>query len=314
MLPGLTDLDGNVDSVGRSVVFSTGASLATERLRGVVFDWLAERAAPRAFVEAIALPDSVRYLAFTDSTGRYTIEHLPPGTFLLRGLVDQNRNRLLDPRELYDTMTVTVGASPGDTALRSLHAISRDTLGPGIDRVEVLDSMTLRVGFDRALDTAFVISPAAFVLKRADSTVVSIATALGGRTVQRLKSDSARTLAIQDSVRAAQRTDSLRQAESVRTGRVPPARPPVTPAAPAADTTRPPALKPTVRIPDVDVVLRLATPLPPGTGFRLRAERARSVVGHERSTERTFTTPRERPPEAAPRDTGSTASLSPRRR
>ena len=88
----------------------------------------------------------MRYLGFTDSTGRYTLEHAPRGTFLLRGLVDQNRNRLLDPRELYDTMTVTVGASPGDTAQRSLHAISRDTIGPGIDRVEVLDSVTLASG------------------------------------------------------------------------------------------------------------------------------------------------------------------------
>ncbi len=306
MLPGLTDLDGNVDTVGRTVVFSTGPQLAVGRVRGVVFDWLADRAAPRAFIEAIALPDSVHYFGFADSTGRYDLRNLPNGTFLVRALVDQNRNRELDPRELFDTATVAVGTTLINIVERSFHAIPRDTIGPGIERVEVVDSMTLRVALDRALDTAFVIRPGAFILKRGDSTAVPIASALGGRAVQRLRADSARIKAIQDSVQAVARADSARRADSVRTGRVPPPRP--APPPPAADTT-PPPLKPTARIPDVEVFLTLEAPLPTGTAFRLRAEGLRSIVRAERSTERTFTTPRERPA-AAPRDTGSTSPQS----
>lgn len=309
MLPGLTDLDGNVDSIGTSVVFSTGPSLATGRMRGVVFDWIAERSAPRAFVEAIALPDSVRYLGFADSTGRYNLEHLPPGRFLLRALVDQNRNREIDTREAYDTMTVTLV----DSLQGALHAISRDTIGPGIERVELLDSVTLSVRFDRALDTALVIAPATFVLKSADSTAVPIASALGGRAWQRQKDDSARAKASQDSVLAAQRADSARRADSLRTGRAPP-RPVVPGPAAPADTTVEPPLKPTVRIPDIEVILRLQAPLLPASGFRLRAEQMRSITRQERSSERTFTTPRARPVDTTARDTGSISQREPEAR
>lgn len=302
MLPGLTDLEGNVDSVGTSVVFSTGPSIATGRLQGVVFDWMAERSAPRAFIEAFALPDSTRYLGFADSTGRYLLEHLPPGQYHLRGLVDQNRNRLLDPREAFDTMTVTLA----DSLRVALHAVSRDTLGPSIERVELVDSLTLRVRFDRVVDTSFVIAPAVFVLKAADSTVVPLASAVGGRAWQRQKDDSTRAAAIQDSVRRAQQADSARRADSVRTGRVAPR--PAPPPAPAADTAAERQLKPEVRIPEVEAVLRLREPLPPASAFRLRAVEVRGIVGVTRSSERTFTTPRARPvtDTAAVRDTGST--------
>jgi hypothetical protein len=305
MLPGLTDLDGNVDSVGTSLVFSTGPSIATGRLRGVVFDWMAERAAPRAFIEAFALPDSTRYLGFADSTGRYDLANLPPGRYLVRALVDQNRNRILDPREPFDTTSVTLA----DSLRVALHAVARDTLGPSIERVELVDSLTLRVRFDRALDTTFVINPSVFVLKAADSTNVQLASAVGGRAFQRQRDDSTRVAALQDSVRRAQQADSARRADSVRTGRVAP-RPVAPRPAPAADTTREPPLKPAVRIPDVEAVLRLSAPLSLGSAFRLRAVEVRSIVGVTRSSERTFTTPRARPAAdtAAARDTGSTSS------
>jgi len=310
MLPGLTDLEGNVDSIGTSVVFSTGPSIAAGRLRGVVFDWLGERAAPRALIEAFALPDSTRYLGFADSTGRYDLAHLPPGRYLLRGLIDQNRNRLIDPRELYDTMTVTLA----DSLRVPLHAIARDTLGPSIERVELVDSLTIRVRFDRALDTAFVIVPSVFVLKASDSTVVRLESAVGGRAFQQQKADSLRAVAVRDSVRAAQQADSARRADSLRTGRVAP-RPAAPRPAPATDTTQEPPLKPGIRIPDIEAVLRLRTPLPPASAFRLRAVEVRGIVGPTRSSERTFTTPRARPAAdtAAVRDTGATSGASARR-
>src|SRR5687768_15825735 len=108
MLPGMVDLDGNADSSGVTIVFSTGPSLATGRIAGRVFDWVAGRPAPRAVVEAIMLPDSARYTAEADSSGAFVITHMPAGQFLLRALIDANRNRAVDGRELFDTITVTL--------------------------------------------------------------------------------------------------------------------------------------------------------------------------------------------------------------
>ena len=313
MLPGLTDLDGNVDSVGRTVVFSTGPRLATGSITGRVFEWMEERPARAALVEAIVLPDSSRYLAVADSLGLFELRNLPAGSYVLRGLVDQNKNREIDLRELYDTVTVTLQ----DTLSTVLHAIPRDTLGPGIERVDVADSLTLRVRFDRAIDTAMTIVPSLFTLKTRDSALVAIRSVLGGRADLRRKSDSARAKAVQDSIRAANDTsgrDSARVAQA-----------PVTAAAAAAavaarvaagrqaagargrggapvDTIPPP--KPKVRIPEIEVLVSLVALLPPNTSFRLRAEGMRSVVGRARGSERTFATPRARVvTDSAKRDT-----------
>ncbi|MBC7896640.1 MAG: Ig-like domain-containing protein, partial [Cytophagaceae bacterium] len=197
MLPGLMDLDGNVDSTGVSIVFSTGPTLATGTISGRVFDWMDEKPAPRAMVEAIVLADSQRYVTMADSLGHYELHNLAAGTYVLRGIVDQNRNRDLDPRELYDTLTVTVQ----DSLKRELHAIPRDTLGPGIERVEIMDSLHLRLRFDRALDTAQTIVPTMFTLKKGDSTAIAITQAIGGRAFKRTQDDSARAKAVQDSIR-----------------------------------------------------------------------------------------------------------------
>jgi hypothetical protein len=286
LLPGLTDLDGNVDSVGTTVVFSTGPALATGKVAGIVFDWMEERGARGAVVEAIVLPDSLRYFAITDSVGRFEVLNMPPGQYVLRGLVDANRNRDVDPRELYDTMTVTLQ----DSLVRELHAIPRDTLGAGIERVEVVDTLSLRVRFDRALDTALVIAPSLFTLKKSDSTVAAIRAALGGRAYKKLQDDSARAKAVADSIKAA--SDTTRRPDSTRAV-VRPARPaPARPTAPV-DTTPPP--RPRVRIPDIEVILQLEQPLSPNTAYRLRAEGMRTVVGRARVSERQFTTPRARP-------------------
>ncbi len=306
MLPGLVDLDGNMDSVGATVVFSTGPALAQGRISGRVFDWLEERPARQALVEAIVLPDSLRYLAIADSLGAFELRNMPPGTYVLRAIADQNKNRALDVRELYDTSTVALT----DSARRVLHAIVRDTLGPAIERVEVVDSLTLRVRFDKALDTTMVIDSTLLSLKRADSTRVPLRRTLGSRAFKRLEEDSIRQKAIQDSVRAANDTtgrgadtgrtpaDAAAAARAAATRAVAPrpgaarARPtgPAGRGAPPRDTTPPP--KPTVRIPENEVMVKLVSPLPYNMSFRMRVEDARSVVGRVRSSERTFNTPR----------------------
>jgi hypothetical protein len=310
LLPGLVDLDGNVDSVGHSLVFSTGPTIATGVITGRVFEWMEERVAKLALVEAIVLPDSLRYLTVSDSLGGFVLRNMPAGRYVLRGMVDQNKNRFLDPRELYDTLTVTLQ----DSTHHLLHAMVRDTLGPGIQQVEMADSLTIRVRFDHALDTALVIGLESFSLRTvADSTPVPLTRALGGRAAKRLAEDSARTKARQDSLRAANDTTQPRDTTTRAAAPVRPAPPRAAPArgrpATPVDTTPPP--RPTVRIPENEVVLSLERPLPPTTNYVVRAEGMRTVVGRTRTSERRFATPR--PPRRTAADSARRDSSATRR-
>jgi hypothetical protein len=310
LLPGIVDLASNVDSVGTTVVFSTGPAIAQGVIRGRVFDWAAARHAPGAFVEAVLLPDSASYAATSDSLGAFTIEHTPPGTYLLRALIDQNRNRLVDPRELFDTVTIAVA----DSFERDMLAAIRDSLGPGLVGATPRDSVWLRVTLDRPLDTLFVPAPEHFILKRADSAQAEVAEVITQAEFDRLVADSARTRAVDDSVRRAAAADSARAADSGAvaaappprpTGRRPgaPTRPPLTPVQ-EADTTPPP--RPRATIPVTTVHVRLAQPMTPDTAYRIRAEGLRSVTGDTRSSERVFTSLRRQalPDTAATPDTG----------
>lgn len=298
MLPGLTDLDNNADSAGLVVVFSTGPAIATGRIEGRAFDWVAARPAAKAVVEAIALPDSARYATESDSLGAFAIRNMPPGTFLLRAHVDQNRNRVIDGREIFDTVTVTLA----DSLRRDMLAAIRDSSGPGMQSAELRDSLTLRLVLDRPLDTLFVPIPARFGIRAADSTDVGISAVLTQADLDRIAADSARTRAVQDSVRQRFLADSIRAADSASAAAAPapPARPTgrrpgaVTGPPPAAvrDTTPPELPKPAARIPVTTLFLRLSAPLKPATAYRIRADSLRSVTGAVRSSQRVLTTPR----------------------
>ncbi len=307
MLPGLVDLEGNADSLGRAVVFSTGPALAKGHVRGIVFDWLAEKVAARAFVEAFPLPtaqDSVRYLTMADSLGRFDLANVPPGRYLLRTSVDQNKNRILDPRELYDSATVSLT----DSLRREMLTLVRDTLGPGIQTIALADSLTLRVTMDHPLDTALVIDSTRFVLKQADSSMVPIGRVLSAREYEKAREELARTKAVTDSLRAARVADSTSKADSTKkdsarvtaalTRRAPPP-PPRREVAKAIDrllgrdtAAKEPPPKPSIRAPITEIVIVLPTPLKAGTSFRLRAIDMRSMLRRTRSSERVFTTPK----------------------
>ena len=310
LLPGMVDLANNVDSIGATVVFSTGETFATGVMEGRVFDWVAARPVERALVEAISLPDSAIYATSSYSLGAFALRHLPSGTYLLRALVDQNRNRFVDPRELFDSITVTLA----DSFSREMLATLRDSVGPGLSAVDPRDSLLLRLTLDRPLDTAFVAGMANFSLKSADSAVVAMAAVLTQADVDRLATDTARVRALEDSVRNAALTDSIRAADSARVAAIPPARatgrrpgaPTRAPPAAPVDTTGTPIPKPTGRIPVTTLFIRLLEPLRPETAFRLRAQGLVSVTGATRDSERVFTTPKPaaRPDTAAPPDTG----------
>lgn len=297
MRPGLSDLTNNADTTGYRIIFSTGPVIAGAVVAGRVFDWSAARPVPQALVEAIVLPDSQRYVTRADTSGAFELRHMAAGRYLLRAVVDANRNGALDARELFDTATVVLQ----DSLRREMLAALRDSLGPGLSGVDARDSLALRVTLDRPLDTAFTATAAAFSLKTADSAVIAIDTVLTQAEVDREAADSARARAVRDSVTrdsvAAVRADSIRRADTA-TVAPPPARPTgrrpgaaaATPPAPARETPRvePPA--PSATIPTTSLLLRLGAPLPRGTTFRLSADSLRSITGATRSSSRVFTT------------------------
>lgn len=315
MLPGMVDLDGNVDSAGVTIVFSTGPALATGRIAGRVFDWVAGRPAPRALVEAIMLPDSARYSTEADSSGAFVITPMPPGQFLLRALIDANRNGAVDGRELFDTITVTLT----DSLRREMLAAVRDSSGVGLATADLRDSLTLRLALDRPLDTLFVPSRRYFSIKAADSSVVQFDTIFTQAEVDRRIADSTRNKAIQDSVRRVFVADSVRRLDSISTATTPVAvaptrptgrRPGATnapPPAPPRDTSNRIVPRPSARIPTTVLYIKFARSLPPGTSFRVTADSLRSVTGAVRTSSRVFTTPRAaRDTSRARPDTGRT--------
>jgi hypothetical protein len=276
LLPGLADLRGNSRTEGATVIFSTGASIARSALRGVVFDWVAGRVVPAAYIEAISHPDSVVYVATTDSSGMYVLRNIPPGEYTVRGLVDANRNRELDLRELWDSVRVTIA----DSARVELLTHAHDTIPPRIDQVAVRDTFTLRVTTDRPLDPGLTIDTTLFTLVAADSSVVPIAEARAAQVYERLQAERDRA-----------RADSLaRAAPPLATGDRVPRR---------GDTLQTiTAVQPSRPSPATEIILVVSRGLRPGATYRLRARDLRGLMGTTRSSEREF-----KVPEPAKRDT-----------
>ena len=271
LLPGLQDLRGNVRRQPATVVFSTGASLPDTRVTGVIFDWVAGRAAPGALIEAVT-PDSVVYVGASDSLGRFSLLHLPAGTYELRGFADPNRNRAFDPREPFDTTTVRLT----DTATLELYAFVHDSAGPRIETVNPRDSLTLRITFDKALAPGQTIDTSQFRLVRADSTPVRVA-----------------------SVRLT-RPEAEQPADTT-----PPT--PVVPLPPAAadtaDTVTAVAPRPRRQPPPTQVTIEVFPPLEQTTTYVITASDVRNLLGITATSRQSFTTGRRTPIPGVPSDT-----------
>ena len=272
LLPGVTDLRGNTTKDSRTTVFSTGNAIAGFTLRGRVFDWMAERPAAGAWVEATSLSDSVVYVSVADSSGLFTVGPLPAGSYKVKGYVDQNTNRALDRNEAWDSV-VTRTSQPGvETSLELLAAL-RDTVPPRITGVSPVDSVTLAVDFDRGLDVAQTIAPSLFTVVRADSTPIPVREALARRDfdsregARRAEQDSART----------------------DTARAPRAAPPQPRAVRAGSEA---ALRPSRPPPITQVVLRLGAALVPGSSYRVTANGVRNLVGRPGTGSRVVQIPR----------------------
>ena len=269
MLRGIADLRGNVRNTGASTFFSTGKSIPHTRLTGRVFDWVAGTPASEALVESFVRPDSLHpYIALADSTGAFTMEHLPPATYTVRAYLDRNRNLGIDPGEPWDSVSVSLTDSVSATLLMFTH----DTIPPRIRDLLLLDSTSIRVVFDKPVNPAQKLSAANFAVIGPDSAPIPIIT-----------------------VGAALKDTIARPVNPVAGA----ARPPTVPAPPRRDTTL--AAKPVMPRPSpiTETVINLGRPLAPRTTYRVRAIGIRGLLGVTGDSDRPITIPAPQPAPAA---------------
>jgi Big-like domain-containing protein len=269
ILPGISDLRGNVRMTSTVVTFSTGASIPRTVLGGTLFDWLTGLPVNTGMVEARPAADtSTVYLAASDSIGHYRMIGLPVSQYLVRGYVDQNRNRAVDPGEAFDTTRVYLA----DTLNLEMLAFAHDSTGPRLGTVSVNDSVTIRAIFDTPLDPRVRLTPAQFALTGPDSVRTAIVSV---------------TPAAQDSARV---TTPLLPPVSQSAIPIPQKRP-------AASTIILP--KPTRPLLVRDVLLKVAKPLRAGSEYRLDVIDAVGPTGRKLSSARSFTVPKAAAPAAA---------------
>ncbi|HWL39412.1 MAG TPA: Ig-like domain-containing protein [Gemmatimonadaceae bacterium] len=273
MLGGISDIRGNVRNRGASTFFSTGPTLPRTRISGQLFDWVSGSVAASAMVESFVAPDSSHaWVGVSDSSGRFSLEHVPPGRYLVRGFVDRNRNRGIDPGEAWDSVSVALT----DSSAIELFLFAHDSVAPRIRDLTSVDSVTLRAQFDRPVDPAQQLSPANFAVVGPDSVAVPIVSAFA----------------------PAVDTSAVAPAAVAPTAGVP-ARPPArSPVGARRDTAVAQVAMSRPR-PITQVVIRLARPLTPGATYRVRALGLRGLTGVTGDSERTHVAPAAAPPPAA---------------
>lgn len=171
LLPGLSDLRGNTRNTGAVTQFATGASIPAGRIAGTFYNWAEARAVPRALIEARPATDTTLvYITAADSAGNFVLSTLPPGSYRVRGIADENGNKGLDPREAWDSATVSLR----DSARTDIYAFVHDSLGSRIASVTVTDSVTLEINFDNPLASAPALGVANVRVRASDSTDVRI--------------------------------------------------------------------------------------------------------------------------------------------
>lgn len=266
MLPGLSDIRGNVRNSGASTFFSTGPAVPRTRISGRLFDWVSGSVVAAALVEAFVPPDSTHsYVAITDASGGFVLAHVPPGRYVVRGFVDRNKNRGIDPGEAWDSVSVALA----DTSVVELLVFAHDSVAPRIREVSNVDSVTLRVAFDRPVDPTQQLAAPNFSVVGPDSAGVPIVSVASASADTAAPARIRPTPAPRPSVTA--RRDTVARA--------------------APSMSRPRLVS--------EVLIRLARPLTPGATYRVRAVGLRGLLGIVGDSERTFAVPVALPPAQA---------------
>jgi hypothetical protein len=308
ILPGISDLRRNTTKDRHTIIFSTGPPVPTSQLQGTVVQWVEQHILANGLVRAQLLPDTIAYLAVTDSVGHFRLDAVPPGRYLVYAIVDQNNNRQRDRREAYDSTVVTLDT----TASFVLWTFVHDSVGPRVRQVDAIDSITARLTFSAPLDPAQPLdSLAVRVLALPDSSPVKIARLYSSADYDSM---AARERAIADSIRAANDTTKKaapppkKDTTADTTGRVAPVAP-----KPAVDTS---ALRALLRLrptPQDRFVVRVETPLKPEAKYYIEVRGARNLNGARADGHTVLTVPKPKPPPTAA-DSAKAAADSLRRR
>jgi hypothetical protein len=282
LLPGITDLQRNRLDRGALVTFSTGAPRPRTTFQGTVVDWTSGRPAPAALVVATLLPDSLPYRGLADSAGRFSLGPLPPGEYIVSGVLDENQNHLADPREAFDSLRVP----PGRDSTLELWAFVHDTAPPRIRTVTPIDSVSAAVEFTQSLDPRQRLQLSAVrVSLLPDSTPVRMASVL--------------PRPLDDSIHAKRPAAPDTAAVDTTAARKPPAQPGARP------RVRPPVEKLTSRPPLTDqLVIRPAAPWRAGGRYTVEIRGVRNVTGVAGNVVGALVVPERPPPDslAAPSD------------
>ena len=298
LLPGVYDLRRNQYKSGQVVTFTTGAPLPTDTISGLVVDWATRGPAKLAAIELVLLPDSTVYRTQTDSAGKFTIAPLPHGRFLVRGYVDQNRNRQMDLRESWDT----VASVPAPSGAAILWLAPRDTAPARITTVTPRDTTAVEVQLSQLFDPYQEIGVSNVqLLALPDSTPVPLASF---RTKALDDSLESRSKAVADSIRG----DSTRRARG-DTAAPKPADPAPRPAAGQQQGRTPRGLRAVGPIDSTVIklaqtrpalsdrfVLRPARPLSAETSYLVVLTGVRNLNGVSGTALQGFQTPKPPPP------------------
>jgi hypothetical protein len=299
LLPGITDLSRNVMKTGQTIVFSTGPEIPHARLTGIAVQWVEQRILVGGLIRAARLPDSAAYLTITDSTGAFELDNIPPGRYAVYAVVDQNKNRLRDRREAYDSQLVTLDSS----ASLVLWTFTHDTIGPRLRQAEPLDSLAATLTFSEALDPSWPLdSMHVRALALPDSTPVAVQPLVTAAIYDSL---TKRARAVAESIRAASDTthpppdtthaDTM-HADTTRRGEP---RPP----GPAQDTTAAARVKAILArrpVPQDKLVLRFDSLLTPGAKYFIAVTGARNLTGAMAEGQAVLVVPKPKPPPEKP--------------
>ncbi len=270
LLPGIMDLRNNRSTERRVITFTTGGPKPTTTLTGKVIDWSSSRPAQNALIEALLLPDSLPYRGLADSSGSFSLGPLPPGDYLVSGVVDQDRNQQIGAREAFDSVRVP----RGKTQVGELWAFEHDTTPPRATTVTVGDSLSASIELSQSLDPRLKLQPRnASVWVLPDSTPLKVVSVLAKELDDSLH---VRQTPKPDTTKA-DTTQKARQAPAPPGARRP-ARP-----EPARPLSRPPLSN--------RLVVRVATPWKPGGRYAIEVRGVKNVSGTTGDVRNTLVVP-----------------------
>lgn len=281
LLPGIVDLHRNVMKRGSTTLFSTGPAIPMASLSGLVVSWAEQRTLPQALIRAVLRPDTIAYLAIADSTGRYRLTNVPPGQYIVYAVNDANLNRVRDPREAYDSVTVTLDS----TASVNLWAFVHDTIAPRIRTIDPIDSLSFRLNFSAPLGvTGLPDTSSVRVYQLPDSAPVAISAVLlpsaNDSLVTRLRAAADSAARAADTTHAAADTTKPKR-DTTNAGRPRPPAPPTRPQATTAPDSTVIKLIASRPVPTDKLVVRVTPthPLLPSTKYFIRVTGLKNLNG-----------------------------------